>query len=79
MGDSDLRGTLTYRTGGKRPFMRADLHSTLLDLADLGPVIGAPPGTRPGKTANPQQRAPRNARPKIVCCRTRSSTSSAGA
>ncbi len=56
VGDSDLRGAITYRTGGKRPFMRADLHSKLLDLADLGPVIGAPPGTRPGKTANPQQR-----------------------
>jgi uncharacterized protein involved in outer membrane biogenesis len=55
VGNSDLRGSLTYRTGGKRPFMRGDLHSTLLDLADLGPVIGAPPGTRPGKVANAQQ------------------------
>ena len=57
VGDSDLRGSILYRTGGKRPFMRGDLHSTLLDLADLGPVIGAPPGTRPGKTANAEQRA----------------------
>jgi uncharacterized protein involved in outer membrane biogenesis len=56
VGDSDLRGSITYRTGGKRAFLRGDLHSALLDLADLGPVIGAPPGTRPGKTANPEQR-----------------------
>lgn len=56
VGNSDLRGSIVYRTGGKRPFLRGDLHSALLDLADLGPVIGAPPGTRPGKVANAEQR-----------------------
>jgi uncharacterized protein involved in outer membrane biogenesis len=57
VGDSDLRGSLTYHAAGKRPFLRGDLHSALLDLADLGPVIGAAPGTRPGKIANAEQRA----------------------
>lgn len=57
VGDSDLHGSLTYRTGAKRPFLRADLHSALLDFNDLGPLIGAPPGTQPGETANPEQRA----------------------
>jgi uncharacterized protein involved in outer membrane biogenesis len=56
VGNSDLRGSLTYRTGGKRPFLRAALHSALLDFQDLGPLIGAPPGTKPGKVANAQQR-----------------------
>ncbi len=56
VGNSDLHGSLTYRAGGKRPFLRADLHSALLDFQDLGPLIGAPPGTRPGKVANAEQR-----------------------
>ena len=56
VGNSDLHGSLTYRTGGKRPFLRADLHSALLDFQDLGPLIGAPPGNKPGKVANPEQR-----------------------
>ena len=56
VGNSDLHGGLTYRTGGKRPFLRADLHSALLDFQDLGPLIGAPPGDKPGKVANAEQR-----------------------
>ena len=56
VGNSDLHGSLTYRTGGKRPFLRADLHSALLDFQDLGPLIGAPPGNKPGKVANAEQR-----------------------
>ena len=56
VGNSDLHGSLTYRTGGKRPFLRADLHSARLDFQDLGPLIGAPPGTKPGKVANAEQR-----------------------
>src|SRR5438309_600404 len=40
VGESDLAGTLQVDTGGKRPFMRGDLASQLLDLADLGPLVG---------------------------------------
>jgi uncharacterized protein involved in outer membrane biogenesis len=57
VGNSDLHGSVLYRTGGKRPFLRGDLHSALLDFQDLGPLIGAPPGTGPGKVANAEQRA----------------------
>lgn len=57
IGDSDIRGSVTYAKGGKRPLFRADLRSKLLDFADLGPLVGAPPGTRPGKPKSPEQAA----------------------
>ena len=40
-GKSDIAGTLQVDTGGKRPFMQGELVSKVLDLADLGPLIGA--------------------------------------
>ncbi len=45
IGDSDIAGSLQVDTGGKRPAMKAELESKLLDLADLGPLIGARPGS----------------------------------
>ncbi|MBE0623256.1 MAG: AsmA family protein [Burkholderiales bacterium] len=45
IGESDIAGTLQIDTGGKRPAMKAELVSRLLDLADLGPAIGARPGS----------------------------------
>jgi uncharacterized protein involved in outer membrane biogenesis len=56
VGDSDLAGSVTYRAGGARPFLHADLRSKLLDLDDLGPVIGTPPKTGAGETASAEQR-----------------------
>jgi len=44
IGDSDIAGAVQVGTGGKRPLMKAELVSKLLDLADLGPSIGAMPG-----------------------------------
>ena len=44
IGKSDIVGTLQVDTGGKRPFMQGELVSKLLDLADLGPLIGARQG-----------------------------------
>ncbi len=44
-GASDLAGTVQVETGGKRPVLTADLVSRLLDIADLGPLIGARPGS----------------------------------
>ena len=41
VGKSDLAGTLQVDTSGDRPVMSGDLHSKVLDLADLGPVVGA--------------------------------------
>lgn len=55
VGDSDLRGSLTLRTGGKRPALKADLQSKLLDFDDLGPLVGAPPN--PEEKATPEQKA----------------------
>jgi AsmA protein len=40
VGTSDLSGTLEVDTGGKRPFMKGDLRSKVLDLGDLGVVVG---------------------------------------
>jgi uncharacterized protein involved in outer membrane biogenesis len=56
VGDSDLSGGATYSRGGKRPVLKANLVSTLLDLDDLGPLVGAPSKTRPGETAGPKQK-----------------------
>jgi AsmA protein len=55
IGDSDIAGTLQVDTGGKRPAMKADLVSKLLDLADLGPLIGARRGSvqAAGQAASP--------------------------
>ncbi|MHB8666473.1 MAG: AsmA family protein [Burkholderiales bacterium] len=45
IGDSDIAGSLQVDTGGKRPAMKAELVSKLLDLDDLGPLIGSKPGS----------------------------------
>jgi AsmA family protein len=55
VGDSDLSGNASY-SRGKRPVLKAKLTSTLLDLDDLGPAVGAPPKTAPGETAAPKQK-----------------------
>ena len=44
-GDSDIAGTIKVETGGPRPVLTADLSSNLLDIEDLGPLIGARPGS----------------------------------
>ena len=56
VGDSDLSGSASYSRGGKRPVLKANLVSTLLDLDDLGPLVGAPPKTGAGETAAPKQK-----------------------
>ncbi|HEX6318289.1 MAG TPA: AsmA family protein [Burkholderiales bacterium] len=40
VGKSDLAGTLQVDTGGKRPYMTGDLKSKVMDLGDLGIVVG---------------------------------------
>jgi len=72
VGDSDLRGALTYTKAGskvKRPLLVAKLDSKLLDFKDLGPLVGAPPGMKPGQIASPEQqqkRAEVNASSRIL-------------
>ncbi|MHB8746345.1 MAG: AsmA family protein, partial [Gammaproteobacteria bacterium] len=41
IGASDLAGTLQVDTDAKRPYLRGQVVSQLLDITDLGPVIGA--------------------------------------
>ncbi len=64
IGDSDIAGSLQVTTGGKRPALTADLVSKVLDIADLGPLVGAQPGSvdaarraapAPGAAATPLQ------------------------
>ncbi|HEX5477711.1 MAG TPA: AsmA family protein [Burkholderiales bacterium] len=40
VGESDVSGTFQVDTAGKRPMMRGDIVSKVLNLADLGPVVG---------------------------------------
>ncbi len=41
VGHSDVAGSLQVEQSGVRPFLRGDVVSQVLDLDDLGPVIGA--------------------------------------
>jgi AsmA protein len=40
VGESDIAGSLQFELGGKRAFMHGAVESRLLDLADLGPLVG---------------------------------------
>jgi uncharacterized protein involved in outer membrane biogenesis len=55
VGDSDLSGNIRVDTAPKRPFMKADLVSNLLDFDDLAGFIGGKPKTAPGETASEEQ------------------------
>ena len=57
VGDSDLGGTLQLRLDGARPKVTGDLRSALLDIDDLGGLIGSQPATGPGETASQGQKA----------------------
>jgi uncharacterized protein involved in outer membrane biogenesis len=56
VGDSDLSGSIHVDTAPKRPMMKADLVSNLLDFDDLAGFIGGKPGTGAGETASEEQR-----------------------
>ncbi len=43
IGDSDIEGSMAVDQSGQRPFLSGNLTSRLLDLADLGPLIGKKP------------------------------------
>jgi uncharacterized protein involved in outer membrane biogenesis len=57
IGDSDLRGDLRVVTGGPRIQAQAELISNHLDFDDLAVLVGAPPATGAGETANARQTA----------------------
>jgi uncharacterized protein involved in outer membrane biogenesis len=62
IGDSEVRGDLSVQTDGERPFVRTSIVARHLDFDDLGVLVGAPPGTGPGETANARQKAAAQAR-----------------
>lgn len=47
VGKSDLGGDVLFDTAGKRPMLRADVVSKVLDLEDLSGVMGARRGPKP--------------------------------
>lgn len=55
VGDSDIAGELSVDTGNGPPRITADVVSRRLDLDDLAGFIGAPPSSKPGETASPEQ------------------------
>jgi uncharacterized protein involved in outer membrane biogenesis len=55
IGDSDMHGDASVTTGGKRPYLRADLTSKRLDFDDLAGFVGGTPQVGRGETANTQQ------------------------
>ena len=54
VGGSDLAGFAQVVTGGKRPQLTAEVQSDRLALDDLGPLIGARPGSVKQAVAQPQ-------------------------
>jgi uncharacterized protein involved in outer membrane biogenesis len=56
IGDSDMHGSLQIDYGREKPFLTAKLDSKLLDLDDLGPLIGLPPKTEGGEAASAEQK-----------------------
>lgn len=62
VGRSDLAGTLQVDTSGTRPLLSGAVASRRLDLADLGPAVGARPSTPAGAAAKGQGNAARPVR-----------------
>lgn len=51
VGNSDLGGGIVFDTGGKRPMLRGDLVSKVLDMHDLQGFVAARRGPQPQDTA----------------------------
>jgi uncharacterized protein involved in outer membrane biogenesis len=56
VGDSDLSGNIHVDTAPRRPNLKADLVSNLLDFDDLAGFIGGNPSAGPGETASAAQK-----------------------
>jgi uncharacterized protein involved in outer membrane biogenesis len=69
VGDSDLGGYAHVTTGGKRPYLRANLRSKRLDFDDLAGFVGAAPKAGGGESTNPElaaQAAKQAASPRLL-------------
>lgn len=62
VGDSDLHGDITFALGAPRPKLTGKLSSKLLQMADLGPLIGVQSGGGPKSAVDKSKDAP--AKPK---------------
>jgi AsmA family protein len=56
VGNSDLGGSIKVDTAPKRPFMKADLVSNVLDFDDLAGFVGGNPGSAPEKNGSEEQK-----------------------
>ncbi|HET6655571.1 MAG TPA: AsmA family protein [Gammaproteobacteria bacterium] len=50
IGSSDVEGGVAFTRTGPRPMLRGHLKSTLLDLKDLGGLVGAQPNAAPAES-----------------------------
>lgn len=69
VGDSDIEGDVAYMRRQPRPLFTGHLKSKLLDLKDLGGLVGAQPNTQPGEThaqAERQMNARQAKKPGVV-------------
>lgn len=69
VGDSDLSGDIRVRLGEARPTASGRLVSRRLDFDDLAGLVGAPPSTKPGESASPEQKTEamrRASRPQVL-------------
>lgn len=55
VGDTTVTGDLSVDVTGERPKVSGSLRSPVLDLDDLGGLVGAEPGTGPDETASRRQ------------------------
>lgn len=61
VGASDISGNVVVTTGGQKPQLQATLNSALLDLADLGPLIGTAPRVNHTASADSRRLLPTRA------------------
>ncbi len=66
IGKSDLAGSLQVDTAGQRPSLRGELHARVIEMADLGPLIGARQGTSLASAAFAPARKKPPARARIL-------------
>ncbi len=61
VGSSDIAGSVVVTTGGAKPELDTTLSSSLLDLADLGPLIGTHAGAGTSNPVDAQRLLPTHA------------------
>ena len=62
LGNSDIHGDLSIETAVQRPLLTADLATRLLDIKDLGPILGSRQAKTPSSLSRQQTRtAPESA------------------